>query len=58
MSLVLMWPSTLMQLKLSSAASESRRWASARVQTRVSQHDAQHGRHARADHSRALGHAT
>ncbi len=56
-SLVLMWPSTLMQLKLSSTASRQSSLGHLGSQRRVGQHHAEHRGHIRTDHCRPFGHA-
>ena len=56
-SLVLMCPSTLMQLKLSSTAAFSAAWADVGRQRGVGRDDAEHRRHVRADHAGPFAHA-
>ena len=55
MSLVLVWPSTQMQLKLRSAAAFSDVVQVGLAHRGVGQDEAEHGRHVRADHRRPLG---
>ena len=56
-SLVLVWPSTLMQLNDSSAASCRPALGVAHSELRVGHDHCEHRREIRADHGRALGHA-
>ena len=56
-SLVLMWPSTLMQWNDSSTASTRAAWASCLPQRGVGHHQREHRGHVGADHRGPLGHA-
>ena len=56
-SLVLVWPSTLMQLKVWSAALRASAARSSGRHGGVGEDEGQHGGHVRPDHGRPLGHA-